>query len=386
MYSDIDVGITRVEGIALSSPYGNSKSLGQPLGVKSVGFIRLHTNIGIIGVGETYAGVYAPELIAPAASFLENYVVGRQVGDDALAGNLAGIPFIGRNGLLRSVASAIECALWDLRGKILGRPAYALVGAGERSSVPVYASSGSAVFSPDEIVRDVHEIVTRGYRAYKMRVGFQSWDVDILRVEAARHALQGCDLMVDAIMGTLRPAWSAEKAIACAADLAPFGLSWLEEPVHPENVSGLAEVRRAGLVPVAAGEAYSGEGEYRSVLDQDAVDVLQFDATHSGGIASCVDLARRAASLGLRSAVHVWGSAAAIAANAQIALAVPEVEILEIPMVPLELTERMWLEPPRIVDGVWHAGDAPGLGVALDDELIEQYPLLPGSGYRIPKT
>jgi L-alanine-DL-glutamate epimerase-like enolase superfamily enzyme len=86
----------------------------------------------------------------------------------------------------------------------------------------------------------------------------------------------------------------------------------------------------------------------------------------------------------LDSDIHVWGSAVAIEANAQIALTAPSIDILEIPMVSLELTEKMWIEPPIIKDGIWYSSDAPGLGVTLDDSLMHKYKLQPNSGYRLP--
>tara|TARA_B100000795_G_scaffold252300_1_gene221750 strand:- start:803 stop:1957 length:1155 start_codon:yes stop_codon:yes gene_type:complete len=384
MYKQIDERIKKVEGFALSSPYGKGESLGQPLGVKSVGLVKVYTESGVYGLGETYSGVYAPELIQPIVNFLESYLVGRLIGDDLIFDDIKNIPFIGGNGILQSVFSAIEIAIWDVRGKILEVPTSQLINKNSRKSIPLYASSGTVIFTSDEIIADVENILNLGYTAYKMRVGYQEWDTDIKRVESARNTFGNNDLMVDAIMGTIRPAWSAEKAISRAKDLVDFNLRWLEEPVHPENIKGLAEVCHSELVPIAAGEAYSGNGEYQAILDLKAVDILQFDATHSGGILSCVELARKAELLKLDSALHVWGSAVAIAANAQIALTVPSIDILEIPMVSLELTEKMWIEPPVIKDGIWYSSDAPGLGVTLDDSLMHKYKLNPNSGYRLP--
>ena len=384
MYKQIDERIKKVEGFSLSSPYGKGESLGQPLGVKSVGLVKVYAESGVYGLGETYSGVYAPELIQPIVNFLENYLVGRLIGDDLIFDDITNIPFIGGNGILQSVFSAIEIAIWDVRGKILEVPTSQLINKNSRKSIPLYASSGTVIFTSDEIISDVENILNLGYTAYKMRVGYQEWDTDIKRVENARNTFGNNDLMVDAIMGTLRPAWSTDKAIRRAKDLVDFNLRWLEEPVHPENIKGLAEVCHSELVPIAAGEAYSGNGDYQTILDLQAVDVLQFDATHSGGILSCVKLARKAELMKLDSALHVWGSAVAMAANAQIALTAPSIDILEIPMVSLELTEKMWIEPPKIKDGIWYSSDAPGLGVTLDDSLIHKYKLQPNSGYRLP--
>lgn len=383
MYADIDVKITKVRGLALSSPYGDGKVFGQPMNVKSIGLIEISTESGLKGIGETYAGVYAPELVAPIAAFLESFVVGRTVGDDSIIRQLTEIPFIGRNGVLRSMISAIEIAIWDLRGKLLDKPVYSLLGA-TKQKIQTYASGGSVVLSPDEIRKDVEVSLVKGFNAYKMRVGRQDWALDLQRVAVAREMLGQRLLMVDAIMGTLRPPWDAKTATARACDLEPFELRWLEEPVYPEDISALAEVRRDSPVPIAAGEAYSGWGEYQAILNNQAVDILQFDATHSGGIDICRSLAKECGRRRLDAAVHVWGSAVAISANAHLALACSEISILEIPMIPLDITEHMWVEAPQLKEGYYQLSDAPGLGVELTRDLETRYALVPGSGYRLP--
>ena len=225
MYKQIDERILKIEGFALSSPYGSGKSLGQPLGVKSIGLVKVYTDSGEYGLGETYSGVYAPELIGPIVNFLESYLIGRLVGDDLIFDGIKNMPFIGGSGILQSVFSAIEIAIWDLRGKILEVPTSKLINKDSRESTPLYASSGTVIFTTDEIIADVEDIQNLGYTAYKMRVGYQTWETDIKRVESARNTLGNNDLMVDAIMGTLRPAWTSEKAISCAkfSDFTCFG-------------------------------------------------------------------------------------------------------------------------------------------------------------------
>jgi D-arabinonate dehydratase/D-galactarolactone cycloisomerase len=386
-FQDLDAKITGIKGFALSSPYGSGSSLGQPLGVKSVGLIEVHTDIGVSGLGETYAGVYVPELIGPTATFLEALLVGIKVGDAAALKPVSDIPFIGRNGLLRSVLSAIDIAIWDVRGKILQRPVYSLFGSSPVSRVPVYASSGTAAFSPAEIRQDAEKIMDLGYRAYKMRAGYQDWGIDIQRIEAARDVLgETRDLMVDAIMGTLRPAWSIETALKRVASLKNYGLRWLEEPLHPDNIKGLAQLRASscGSPSIAAGEAYTSLGEYAALIDEGAVDVLQFDATHSGGISACLRLTEETALAKLNNALHVWGSAVALSANAHVAIGTGAIDIVEVPMVRMALAEEMWITPPVIADGWLQLSDAPGLGIQLTDETRERYSFVPGSGYRLP--
>jgi len=382
-YRDIDCKIVNIEGFSLSSPYGMGDSLGQPLGVKSIGLVKVYTDSGVYGLGETYAGVYAPELIQPIVEFLKDRFVGCLVGDELSLDSAGDIPFVGGSGIFQSVYSAIEIAIWDIRGKILEVPSSHLMG-NAVEKVPLYASSGTVVFSPDDISKDVDNITKLGYSSYKMRVGYQDWGSDLKRVESARLALECGELMVDAIMGTLRPAWSTKKAIQRSRDLEKFGVRWLEEPVHPSNINGLSEVRRNSNIPIAAGEAYTSQREYDAILGTQSVDVLQFDATHSGGISACLRLAEYSKKMGLDNALHVWGSAVAIAANLKTAVATPFVDIVEIPMVSLELSKHMWVQQPNIENGVYKADDIPGLGVYLNNSLLDTFKFKANSGYRLP--
>jgi len=293
------------------------------------------------------------------------------------------IPFVGGGGIIQSIISAIEIALWDLRGKILDKPVYKILTNHFRRTIPVYASSGTAAFSPDEIKKDVNKVIDLGYSAYKMRVGYQDWKTDIQRVNSARNELINKDLMVDAIMGTIRPAWGAYTAINKAKDLQEFKLRWLEEPTLPENIQDLVKVKNKNILPIAAGEAYTSKKDFESIFYFKAVDILQFDATHSGGIKFCIDLGEKAHSSKIDSALHVWGSAVAINANAQVALAQKSISILEIPMVELELTEKMWIEKPTINNGEFFPSNAPGLGVDINEKLMQEYAFRENSGYRI---
>ena len=385
-YNDIDVRITEVEGFSLSSPYGLGDSFGQPKGVKSIGLVRIHTDIGVTGLGETYAGVYSPALIKPIVDFLKDFIIGKKVGSDDVIENLSKIPFIGRNGLLNGISSAIEIALWDVRGKLLNEPVSKLINNSlPRNAIPVYASGGSVVFSPEQIEDDVEKILQLEFSAYKMRIGYQDWNIDLKRINVARRVLKGNKLMVDAIMGTLSPPWSTDIALDKVKSMEQYNIFWLEEPLHPDNINGLSQLRKQSKIPIAAGEAYSGHGEYQSLLDQEAVDFLQFDATFSGGILPCVKLAAEANRRSLKSAVHVWGSAVAISSNALVALSSNHVDYLEIPMVTLEINKEMWVSQPTIKDGRWVASDIPGLGVELEESTKNRYKLVPGSGYSASK-
>lgn len=377
--------IKEIFGYALSSPYGERHCLGHPLKLKSIGIVEVHTDSGLVGYGETYAGVYAPELIEPAIHFLKNFLLGWDVSDiEGISRKLAQLPFLGRNGFLMSVSSAINIALWDILGKERQLPLYKLLSQSSCQKVLVYASSGSTVFSPQEIERDVNETLEKGFRSYKMRVGLQPWEIDLNRVATAKKLLsEERNLMIDAIMGTLDPPWSLKTALSRVEDLKVFQPYWLEEPLPPNDLDGLITLHQLSAIPLATGEALTGFFEFSEFIKARAVDFIQPDVTHCGGFGIAQEVIRMAAKNEIKVALHVWGGAIAIAANAHLAIATPQVDILEIPMMMLEITPIMFLSPPKIKGGYLLPPEEPGLGIRITDEMKSRYRLVQGSGYRI---
>ena len=378
--------IENVIGFALSSPYGDGVALGHTLGLKSVGLVEVITDDGVIGIGETYAGVYAPELVAPIADFLKQYLVGIKLAEvDDFRRSISYIPFVGRNGIISSVLSAIDIALWDIRGKIEGKPVWAMLSESRNSEgCALYASAGSSVLSPKEIESELIELLDQGFGAFKMRVGIQNWQTDLERVATARRNL-GSErhLMIDAIMGTNKEPWDIQKATARATDLATFDPYWLEEPLHPGDVGAHARLREDISIPIASGEALTGMWEFSQYLDCDGLDIIQPDVSHCGGMGLCRDVVLKAREKELRVAMHVWGSPVAFAANAQMALAFPEIEYLEVPSMSLALSSDIESELWPLSGARLEPTDAPGLGVSLPNFVKEKYSFVPRTGYRL---
>jgi L-alanine-DL-glutamate epimerase-like enolase superfamily enzyme len=379
--------ITKIVGFSLSSPYGNGKGnvMGQPLGFKSVGFVEVYTDSGLIGLGETYAGVYAPELIEPVARFIGARLVGLNPLEPEKIAEKAQIPFISRNGLFCSVYSAIDIALWDIAGQAAGKPIHELLNSNDRSALKTYASGGSAAIDANSVAADAASAREKGFSAFKMRVGVQDWRIDLERINAAKEALGNkTGLMIDAIMGTISPPWTIGIALKRIKDLERFNPIWLEEPLHPDDMINLRRLRGATSVPVASGEALTGFLDYSSYLSSGAIDVIQVDPTHCGGLSIGKKIIEMAHGLGIRTAMHVWGSSAAIAANTHLAFSHPNVEWLEVPMVPFELSSKM--SSSTLNQGsqaLAKKPTEPGLGAALTSELKAHYKMIPGSGYKL---
>ena len=376
--------ITDLIGYSLSSPYGDGSVFGQPLGVKSIGLVEVHTDAGYIGIGETYSGVYSPELISPIAEFLKSIVIGQDPFAVEDINKSLEIPFISGNGLIRSFISAIDIALWDIMGQTLNKPISKLINEKVRNTVKVYASGGSVVMTTDEICADVEKVINQGYVAYKMRVGAQPWGKDLERVSRARKML-GADneLMIDAIMGTLPNSWDLQTAKSRAKDLISFRPCWLEEPLPPEDYLGYQKLNAETELSIAMGESFTGLHEFKAYISGKCANIIQPDVTHCGGFSQAIKIIAFAKKYDIPVALHVWGSAISIMSNLHLAMAMPEVRWLEIPQVKLELFGDEISEHLTIEKGFVSKLEKPGLGLNICEAKKNKYPFVPGSGYQV---
>mgnify|MGYP002820838962 CR=1 FL=1 len=379
--------ITNLVGYSLSSHYGDRKVFGQPLGVRSIGLVEIHTDGGYVGIGETYAGVYSPALIKPTVDFLSPYILDGDPLETDQINEALKIPFVSASGLVRSVISAIDIALWDIKGQYLKKPICHLLSESIKPKVRAYASGGSVAFSKAEIEADVDDILEKGYNAYKMRVGYQSWEQDLIRVRSARESMGDAnELMIDAIMGTLEDPWTKETAEEKINDLSSFHPSWLEEPLPPTDFVGYRYLKKKSNIPIAMGESFSGVHEFETFMEAECMDIIQPDVTHCGGYTQALKIIKHAENLNIPAALHVWGSAISTLANLHLAYAMKNVEWLEVPQVRLELLSESASELIKISNGYVSAPEMYGLGLRIDEDLKLQYKFVPGSGYRVPSS
>ncbi len=375
--------IINIVGYCLSSPYGEGKTFGQPKGVRSIGVVEIQTDINLTGIGETYSGVYVPELIGPITDSLANLIVGCDPMDINRIHDVLNIPFFGSTGIVKSVISAIDIALWDIKGQALEKPIYKLLGEPIDNKVKVYASGGSVTFSAAEIQSDIEQILKNGYHAYKMRIGYKSWEEDLDRVRTARECLgDNNELMIDAIMGTLENPWNQDSALRNIEDLKEFDPYWVEEPLHPSNYRGYKYLKRKTSVKIAVGESFCGMHEFEAYFD--SIDIIQPDVTNCGGFSSVMNITNAAKSKGIPVALHVWGSAISILANLHVACVLSNVEWFEMPQVKLEIFSDYISRLIEIDNGYIAVPDTVGLGISINDQIKSDYRFVPGSGYRVP--
>jgi D-galactarolactone cycloisomerase len=268
----------------------------------------------------------------------------------------------------------LEAALWDLLGKARGVPVATLLG-GAAKRLPAYASTGS-IRPSEETAELAVRLREEGFRALKLRVEPPAFEEGLARVAAVRDAVgYELEVMVDLnqgwrMPGDVTPAAPYDDVRRFADGLAAYGVRWLEEPLHGEDVSGLARLRNETDVPLAGGEMARTPALLDAYLEAGALDVLQPDAVLAVGIARGRDLARKARGQGLAFTPHTWTNGIGLLANLHLTAGVGGGPYLEYPYDPPGWTpERrdFMLAAPTVpdADGFLAVPDAPGLGIEL---------------------
>jgi L-alanine-DL-glutamate epimerase-like enolase superfamily enzyme len=278
----------------------------------------------------------------------------------------------------------IETAIYDLAAKAAGMPLYRYLGGG-RDRVPAYASFGE-VREPKQRADDALAAMDRGFRAIKLRPRHQTMRTDVEEVRTVRAAA-GDDLVVacDANQGwrvdVFAPdnpvRWDFKRALSTAKAYEEFDVAWLEEPLDQFDFEGYRRLRDHTTTPIAGGELLGDIWPLRELIERRALDIVQPDATFTGGISGALEIAQMAHAFGLGFAPHTWSNGLGLAANMHV-LAATHGAWLEYPYDPPgwvpEARDAMLTEPIAVDPDGWVTMPAgPGLGVALDFDRIKAH-------------
>ena len=364
--------IDRVEALHLRLP--EVKEVAD--GTQDVLIVRVHADDGRIGLGEVMSCSYVARAViesprsAPFRHGLAAIVTGMAVDDidDIAAAVEQGTAWYGPGGIARHAYSGLDMALWDLRAQAAGVPLRRLLSATAVDRVPAYASVLWPE-TPELVGASARAFVDAGYRFVKYGWAPMGPDLalDIELVAAARDALgDDVGLMVDA-----GRAWTAPEAMQRAERFAEYDTFWLEEPLHPYDNTGYAQLSAASPVPIAAGEAVTLLEEYDALLTT-GLHFVQPDLGRVGGITYARRLAASALALGCRPVPHAFGTGVLLAASAQWTAAAPE-PLTEYTRAPSPLARDLAHHTMEFREGYLHLDDTPGLGVTLDDDVIARY-------------
>jgi L-alanine-DL-glutamate epimerase-like enolase superfamily enzyme len=300
---------------------------------------------------------------------LTSFLIGRDpLAIEALSDQMLRLHRHGRSGLFMTGISAVDCALWDLKGKAWNQPLYRLLGGPTRPSVPAYASMLGHSIDPEQAAHTALVAMAEGYPAQKWFFRYGPGDGEdgkaknLALVAAVREALgPHYPLMMDAFMG-----WDLTYAREMLRLLEPYNLTWMEEPFPPERVGSFAKLKAETRVPLATGEHVYTRWQVKELLAAGAVDFIQTDPDWCGGITELVKICALASSYDIPVVAHGHSLLAALhLAGAQSPSVVPYVEYLCEHQAHKQFFHETKYEPVR---GHIALPEAPGLGIILDHD------------------
>jgi galactonate dehydratase len=344
-------------------------------------FVKLLTDSGYEGLGESTVEWNEKAVIA-ALEELGEFLIGKDPFQTDYLISLMHRNSYWRTGVvLRSALSGVEAALLDIKGKALGVPVYELLGGKHRDTVPCY---GNGWFSGAKTAADFADkaaaAVKMGFRALKWDpFGAAYLEMDrparnqaIEIVEAVRGAVgPDIDLMIE-VHGRL----NVPTAIAMARAMAKFDPRWFEEPVPPESIDALADVRASSPIPIATGERYFEPERFMELIYKRAVDILQPDVGHVGGMLEAQKIAAMAHARFLPVAPHNPTGPVMNAMTLQVAATIPNFCILETIAVDVPWRKEIVRESLVFTNSEITIPTAPGLGLELDEEACARHPYI----------
>ena len=338
--------------------------------VERIGFtiVRIATDQGLEGIGVTYHEVGGQATRA----LIEIDMAPRLIGRDPLETEVIWQEFsqylrgVGRKGLMFGALSAVDIALWDLKGKIVNLPLYRLFG-GSRTRIPVYASGGWTSYDDDQLLDEVQGMLASGYSMIKFKVGVEGGTNprrDLQRVAMIREAIgPEVRIMLDA-----NNCWDAATAVQFANNVRRHDIMFLEEPVPADDLPGLARFRRGTDIPLATGEHEYTKFGVRDLVLNGAADIVQLDGARAGGFTEMLKIAAITQAWNLKFAPHAMENI-----HIHLVSAVPNALFLERLLMFEDITARVFPNAPLPEGGFMTIPDLPGLGLELDLDFINDH-------------
>jgi len=380
--------ITSVTTYVLEGLLGN-KAFGWSLWItdrRQAALCVVSTDEGIEGVGEAfYIGGPAKIVASMISDACAPLIIGKDPFDTAIIWD-----FLynrtrdqGMKGLPISALSAIDIALWDIKGKALGLPVCKLLGGAYRDKAHVYATG---LYEPqnvpsikDALIEEALGYKKDGFSAMKLKVGY-GVETDMRYVRAVREAI-GDDivLMVDA-----NHAYNATEAIRLAREMERYNVYWFEEPVPPEDIDGYIEVKQKSNILIAGGECEFTRYGFRELITRRAVDILQPDLCAAGGFTEMIRIVAMASAWNVPIMPHVWGTNVGLAASLQLFAVLPHFPERRFPAEPFfeydrsphPLRDGVTQEKFIMKEGYLDIPQRPGLGITLDMDFVRRYTII----------
>jgi L-rhamnonate dehydratase len=367
------VKITAVEALYLRLPDVNTRADG----TQDTLIVRVHTDAGLTGLGEVDSSPLVAKAIieAPISHAIARGLAGCVIGEDPLDVDrlwrrmYEGVIFFGRGGAAQQAISGIDMALWDIAGKAYGQPVYKLLGGGFKKHLRAYSSilfGDSAAQTYDTARRQADA----GFTGAKFGWGpiGQSEAGDLAQVREARRGLgDQVELMIDAGL-----AYDTPTAVRRAEQFAEYRPFWFEEPLHPDNYDGYARLAAATPLRIAAGEEEVTLAGFEKLLAC-GLSVLQPDVARVGGLSVARQIGQLAARHHRLVVNHSYKTGVSVAASLHFLAALPNTEWLEYCVEQSPLRQTLTRQTFPVQGGLVAVPEEPGLGVDLDEAVVEKY-------------
>ena len=336
--------------------------------------VAVHTDEGLVGLGSVYTN---DALVKAALATLEPLYAGETALEpERVSEKLHQNTFwLGRGGSLTHTISGIDIALWDILGQATGQPIGRLLGGRYRERVRPYASL--VMTEPGPLAEHLRHLKAQGFRAFKMGwgpFGRESHATDEAIVAAAREAIGAdCLLMVDA--GGSDAFWpnGYKWVLRTAEMLRQYDVAWFEEPLRPDALEDYVQLRRHAPLPISGGEVLTRRQAFLPFLQAGAFDIVQPDVTKVGGMSEGRRIGWMAQEHGARLIPHGWNTAIGLAADLQLAAALPDTDLVEY-LTGSPYIDTIVAEPWRLdAEGMLAIPSSPGLGMRLDRDALARY-------------
>ncbi|MCB0087649.1 MAG: mandelate racemase/muconate lactonizing enzyme family protein, partial [Caldilineaceae bacterium] len=356
-------------------------------------FVQVETDAGLTGWGEvtTYPGPVANRAVAAYIDHIGDWLRGEDPQNiEAIWHKIfRSFTYVGTRGATTAAISAIDIALWDIRGKVLGQPIYQLLGGPVRDRIAMYCHPYNPT-SPEQIVRSAREIVDAGFKAFKMdpmihnmpsgNAGYLDGElsaeteaeaIDILAAARAEVGPQ-IEILIDA-----HGLYNVPSAVRLANRMAEYNIHWFEEPVPPESWKALKQVKEQVATPICTGERLHTRWEFVPIFEQGLADFIMPDVTWTGGISELKKIATMAEAYYIPISPHDASGPVNVMAGAQVMMTVPNFYKLEVHRYDLSGYNILIDQPLDVREGCVYVSDRPGLGFEMNLDTLQQYETTP---------